>query len=112
MINNIIIMFVTHCREVLTVILIFLGAFLGVWKSSNQHAHVHGTSSRAAQINNILLGVFMGVTVSWNYMNTVTPAISAITALVISSLAAVIIDTLFILTPEVIKKLINKWIEK
>ena len=88
-------------------IVIAIGATIGSFKAN---AMSKTKLSVAVKTNNIVLGIFAGFALAYNYLDSLHIWGAAITALIASSLSVAIIDSLFKIAPDIADKLVEKWL--
>lgn len=88
-------------------LIVLIGSTLGSFKASGLTPY---KPSLAAKINNMGLGVFAGVVMAFHYLDDGHIWGAAITALITSSLSVALIDSLFRIVPDMVNKVVVKWL--
>lgn len=87
-------------------LLIFLGAFLGSFKSQT----LTTIDSKTIKILNVMIGIYAGCVIAFHYLGATGYWVSSIIALVAASLSVALIDVLFKMVPEIAARLVEKYL--
>lgn len=87
-------------------IIIFVGAFLGSFKSQT----LSSVDSSAIKALNVMIGLYAGTAVAFHYLGSTGYWVSAIIALIASSLTVALMDALFKMAPSIAERLVEKYL--